>query len=46
MRPTYWASQAAAAKMTERGGGAIVNVGSMWAVDAVTTTPTSAYSMA
>lgn len=46
MRPTYWASQAAAAHMTERGGGAIVNVGSMWAVDAVTTTPTSAYSMA
>ena len=46
MRPTYWASQAAAAGISERGGGAIVNVGSMWAVDAVTTTPTSAYSMA
>ena len=28
------------------GGGAIVNVGSMWAVDAITATPTSAYSAA
>jgi NAD(P)-dependent dehydrogenase (short-subunit alcohol dehydrogenase family) len=44
--PTYWVSQAAAAAMRERGGGAIVNVGSMWAVDAVATTPTSAYSAA
>jgi NAD(P)-dependent dehydrogenase (short-subunit alcohol dehydrogenase family) len=33
--------------MVERGqSGAIVSVGSMWAVDAVTTTPTSAYSAA
>ena len=32
--------------MRERGGGAIVNVGSMWAVDAIATTPTSAYSAA
>ena len=46
LRPTYWVSQAAAAAMRERGGGAIVNVGSMWAVDAIATTPTSAYSMA
>src|SRR5919197_414902 len=30
----------------ERGGGAIVNVGSMWALDAIETTPTSAYSAA
>ena len=45
--PTYWVSQAVAAAMTERGaGGAIVNVGSMWAVDAIETTPTSAYSAA
>src|SRR3954452_21267827 len=44
--PTYWVSQAAAAAMRERGGGAIVNVGSMWAVDAIATTPTSAYSAA
>jgi NAD(P)-dependent dehydrogenase (short-subunit alcohol dehydrogenase family) len=33
--------------MVESGdGGAIVNVGSMWAVDAITATPTSAYSAA
>jgi NAD(P)-dependent dehydrogenase (short-subunit alcohol dehydrogenase family) len=32
--------------MRERGGGAIVNVGSMWAEDAIATTPTSAYSAA
>ena len=46
LRPTYWTSQAAARAMRERGGGAIVNVGSMWAVDAIETTPTSAYSAA
>ena len=47
LRPTYWVSQAAAAAMAEQGdGGAIVNVGSMWAVDAIETTPTSAYSAA
>jgi NAD(P)-dependent dehydrogenase (short-subunit alcohol dehydrogenase family) len=46
LRPTFWVSQAAAANMRERGGGAIVNVGSMWAVDAIATTPTSAYSAA
>jgi NAD(P)-dependent dehydrogenase (short-subunit alcohol dehydrogenase family) len=44
--PTYWVSQAAAAAMIERGGGSIVNVGSMWAMDAIATTPTSAYSAA
>jgi NAD(P)-dependent dehydrogenase (short-subunit alcohol dehydrogenase family) len=32
--------------MVKRGGGAIVSVGSMWAIDAVTATPTSAYSAA
>src|SRR4051812_30351294 len=47
LRPTYYVSQAAARDMVERGeGGAIVSVGSMWAVDAITTTPTSAYSAA
>src|SRR3954452_1653036 len=46
LRPTYWVSQAAAEAMTLRGGGAIVNVGSMWAIDAIATTPTSAYSVA
>jgi NAD(P)-dependent dehydrogenase (short-subunit alcohol dehydrogenase family) len=46
LRPTFWVSQAAAQAMRERGGGAIVNVGSMWALDAIETTPTSAYSAA
>jgi NAD(P)-dependent dehydrogenase (short-subunit alcohol dehydrogenase family) len=46
LRPTYWVSQAAAEAMSQRGGGAIVNVGSMWALDAIATTPTSAYSAA
>jgi NAD(P)-dependent dehydrogenase (short-subunit alcohol dehydrogenase family) len=46
LRPTYWAAQAAVPVMRERGGGAIVSVGSMWAVDAIATTPTSAYSAA
>ena len=46
LRPTYWVSQAVVPSMRERGGGAIVNVGSMWAQDAIATTPTSAYSAA
>jgi NAD(P)-dependent dehydrogenase (short-subunit alcohol dehydrogenase family) len=47
LRPTFWVSQAVAQAMRDRGaGGAIVNVGSMWAVDAIETTPTSAYSAA
>jgi NAD(P)-dependent dehydrogenase (short-subunit alcohol dehydrogenase family) len=46
LRPTYWSAQAVVPSMRERGGGAIVNVGSMWAIDAIATTPTSAYSMA
>jgi NAD(P)-dependent dehydrogenase (short-subunit alcohol dehydrogenase family) len=46
LRPTFWAAQAVVPAMRERGGGAIVNVGSMWALDAIATTPTSAYSAA
>src|SRR5690242_11695065 len=47
LRPTYYVTQAAVRNMVERGeGGAIVSVGSMWALDAITTTPTSAYSAA
>ena len=47
LRPTFYASQAAARAMVEGGdGGAIVNVGSMWAIDAISATPTSAYSAA
>lgn len=47
LRPTFYVSQAAAREMVHgRYGGAIVNVGSMWAIDAIHTTPTSAYSAA
>jgi NAD(P)-dependent dehydrogenase (short-subunit alcohol dehydrogenase family) len=47
LRPTFFTSQAAARAMVERGiRGAIVNVGSMWALDAIATTPTSIYSAA
>jgi NAD(P)-dependent dehydrogenase (short-subunit alcohol dehydrogenase family) len=46
LRPTFYVAQAAAREMVKRGGGAIVSVGSMWAIDAVTATPTSAYSAA
>jgi NAD(P)-dependent dehydrogenase (short-subunit alcohol dehydrogenase family) len=34
LRPTFYTSQAAVPEMRKRGGGAIVSVGSMWAVDA------------
>jgi NAD(P)-dependent dehydrogenase (short-subunit alcohol dehydrogenase family) len=47
LRPTFYASQSAArAMVASGGGGAIVNVGSMWAIDAITATPSSAYSAA
>jgi NAD(P)-dependent dehydrogenase (short-subunit alcohol dehydrogenase family) len=47
LRPTYYVTQAAVRQMVDRGeGGAVVNIGSMWALDAITTTPTSAYSAA
>jgi NAD(P)-dependent dehydrogenase (short-subunit alcohol dehydrogenase family) len=47
LRPTFYVSQAAARVMVELGvRGAIVTVGSMWALDAITDTPTSAYSAA
>lgn len=44
-RGFFFATQAAAKKMKDSGGGAIVNVGSMWAKQAVKATPSSAYSM-
>ena len=43
---TFFATQAAIPQMQKRGGGAIVNVGSMWALQAVSVTPSSAYSAA
>ncbi|MEM9533808.1 MAG: SDR family oxidoreductase, partial [Pseudomonadota bacterium] len=45
-RSTFFITQAVARNMARHGGGAIVNVGSMWAKQAVKATPSSAYSMA
>ena len=45
-RGTFFLTQAIARGMAARGGGAIVNVGSMWAKQAIAATPSSAYSMA
>ena len=44
-RGFFFISQAAAKTMKKSGGGAIVNIGSMWAKQAVKATPSSAYSM-
>ncbi len=44
-RGFFFITQAAARKMADTNGGAIVNVGSMWAKQAVKATPSSAYSM-
>lgn len=44
-RGFFFITQAAAKKMKSLGGGSIVNVGSMWAKQAVKATPSSAYSM-
>lgn len=45
-RGIFFATQAVVRTMVQRGGGAIVNIGSMWARQAVKATPSSAYSMA
>ena len=45
-RSTFLITQAVAKAMASRGTGSIVNVGSMWARQAVKATPSSAYSMA
>ena len=42
----FFITQAVARKMAAAGGGSIVNIGSMWAKQAVKATPSSAYSMA
>ncbi len=44
-RGFFFLTQAVARKMKDTGGGSIVNVGSMWAKQAVKATPSSAYSM-
>ena len=45
-RATFFLTQAVARNMARHGGGAIVNIGSMWAHQAIKATPSSAYSMA
>lgn len=45
-RATFFITQAVARNMVANGGGAIVNIGSMWAKQAIKATPSSAYSMA
>ena len=45
-RATFFITKAAAANMAKHKQGAIVNVGSMWAKQAIKATPSSAYSMA
>jgi NAD(P)-dependent dehydrogenase (short-subunit alcohol dehydrogenase family) len=44
-RGFFFITQSAAKKMKSTNGGSIVNVGSMWAKQAVKATPSSAYSM-
>ena len=45
-RATFFVTQQVAKNMAKHDGGAIVNVGSMWAHQAIKATPSSAYSMA
>jgi len=44
-RGFFFVTQATAKAMQKSGGGSIVNIGSMWAKQAVKATPSSAYSM-
>lgn len=46
LKGSFFAAQAAISAMLERGGGVIVNTGSMWAEQAIGATPSSAYSAA
>jgi NAD(P)-dependent dehydrogenase (short-subunit alcohol dehydrogenase family) len=46
LKGKFFMAQAAAKSMKKRGGGVIVNTGSMWALQAVGATPSSAYSAA
>ena len=45
-KSTFFVTQQVAKNMAANGGGAVVNVGSMWAHQAIKATPSSAYSMA
>jgi NAD(P)-dependent dehydrogenase (short-subunit alcohol dehydrogenase family) len=46
IKGTFFTSQAAVPAMRARGGGAIINIGSMWAIHAIAATPCSASSTA
>jgi len=46
LKGKFFIAQAAAIAMKKRGGGAIVHTGSMWALQAIGATPSSAYSAA
>ena len=46
LKGKFFMAQAAARAMITRGGGAIVNTGSLWALQAVIATPSAAYSAA
>ena len=46
LKGSFYAAQAAVPAMIKGGGGSIVNVGSMWAEQAIGATPSSAYSAA
>lgn len=46
LKGKFFAAQAAAKAMIKRNGGVIVQTGSMWALQAVSATPSSAYSAA
>ena len=46
LKGTFFASQAAIRVMVENKGGVVINVGSMWAEQAIGATPSSAYSAA
>ncbi len=45
-RATFFVTQQVAKNMVANGGGAVVNIGSMWAHQAIKATPSSAYSIA
>ncbi len=45
-RATFFMTQRVAKNMVANGGGSVVNIGSMWAHQAIKATPSSAYSMA
>jgi len=45
-RASFFILQAISKNMVRNGGGSIVNIGSMWAKQAIKATPSSAYSMA